>query len=236
MEPLTFIGLVTDNNNPAYANRDLALVSFTSNTQIPVAQRASVRTNDQSAIKSQYYIAGYPFGLTNIINGTPYRNDFTRDPEAHIGKPLINTGKVLSDGPSLKGFVTQMITVPADIAEFRPIMTVQRIGREYLLTPGLGSGINSQDRSPWNPSGIVIYNANTHSGHSGSPVLNKDGKILAIHTNAIPAIHTNGKPGSSEKISPYRSQAGAYGSFLDSHTIKLMNSLIQIEKNKINKK
>jgi hypothetical protein len=219
MEPLTVIGLVTDNNNPAYANRDLALVSFASNTQIPVAQRASY---PMTASGSQHYVAGYPAGLTEVMQGTPYGNDFTTDPAAHIGKPLQTPGKVLSDGPSLNGFATQMITVPT--VWFAPIPTriVQRSNGTYPKLPEMTVG-DRPERTAWNPSGIAPYNANTHYAHSGSPVLDQQGKVVAVHNTATRDVL--GKD--------IRGQSLAFGSFLDNTTINIMNSLIQIEKNKI---
>jgi V8-like Glu-specific endopeptidase len=220
MEPLTFIGLVTDNNNPAYANRDLALLSFTSNTEIPVAQRASFRTNDPSTIESRYYIAGYPYGLTKVANGTPYGNDFTTDRNAHIGKPLQNPGKLWLGEYNLKGRATQIIAVPADLIRSISIqdLTNRMTGLEY---PGIREFSRSEDATmEWNPSGTVVYTANTHLGHSGSPVLDQQGKVVAVHSIAT----ADASGGYS------RGRVASGGAFLDDHTNQIIDSLIQSAK------
>lgn len=213
MAPLTYVGLAGD-NTPQYQFRDVAVVSFQSSENIPVARLGS--TSQETIAKGPgYYLSGYPHQLTTKgINGIPYGKDFTNDPDVVIAPPVTTISK---SNPNDR-FVTQMVTdTHVSVTRLSDIAPASRVGsRRYQALPEFNTGVSHFDLPTWSQSGVMIYDANTQGGHSGSPVWNQNGEIVAIHNGA-----------KQENGDSIRGRGPSYGTYIDGHTRALINRIIQ---------
>lgn len=215
-----YLGTVEDIADPAYADRDLALVSFTSTEDIALARRGNV-VPGQLDKKATYYLSGFPSQLDKPgDNNIPYGNDFTSDPAVTIGAPRIVKGNVNTQIIPVD-LVTQQVTDPVLLKSGNfPTAMPRNPDGSYPDDPLMSGNFSTK----FNPSARLSYIANTHFGHSGSPVFNQQGEVIIIH-NASDQAPEGGQmrgPGLSE------------GCYLDGKTNQIIDHMIQDDMQKHN--
>lgn len=210
---LEYLGLVEDTKDPAYKGRDIALVAFSSSEDIPLARRGVVAPGTLDKSKN-YFISGFPSNLANPgDDGVPYGQDFRKDPDVTIAPPRIVRGDAQKEIIP-EDIATQQITDRVNIVAGSYPQDMQQQPDGTFNDDPLTVGNN---RNQFNPSARLSYkDANTHTGHSGAPILNDKGEIIAIHNAAErgPDGWHNRGPGL------------AVGSYLDARTNQIIDQMI----------
>jgi hypothetical protein len=146
------------------------------------------------------YISGFPKNLTQTgSNGVTFGNDFTADPDVSVNAPQIT-----KESGATTIFPTNYFA--------------QKVTDRAQITNQTNLGQNSR---------IILNDANTHLGHSGSPVFNENGAITGVFNAANP--DQNGKS--------FRGPGIGEASPLDPKTNERVNTMIQqdIQKNNLKK-
>jgi hypothetical protein len=146
-------------------------------------------------------------------DGLAYGRDFVKDPKITIKAPRIvrgNAQKEIIPTDYVAQLVTDDVMIVSGSKPFNYNQAKDGTFDDDPLIPG-------NARTKFNPSARIAYNdSNTHTGHSGAPILNEAGEIVAVH-NAAEA-----DPDGNYKLGP----GLAVGSYLDARTNDIINKMV----------